>query len=167
MQRNAYRNFRNELLQNVKEKLMVKDHLAEALELFKSGYHCSQAVLAVFCEDFGLSREAALKISCPFGGGLGGYGRTCGALTGAMMVIGLKYGNTGVTDLDAKKTTFEKTRQLIETFENVHESTTCNELVGFDRSNLAGTELIAMLPFFYNTCPKFLETVVSFLEEEL
>jgi C_GCAxxG_C_C family probable redox protein len=146
---------------------MVKDHLEEALELFKSGYHCSQAVLAAFSEDLDLPKETALKISCPFGGGLGGYGRTCGALTGAMMVVGLKYGTTKATDLDAKKLSREKTRQLIEAFEKVYGTSNCNELVGFDRSNLSGAELMAKLPQFHSICPKYLETVISFLEEEL
>lgn len=146
---------------------MVNDHVTEALELFKSGFHCSQAVLAAFSEDSGLPRETALKIACPFGGGLGGYGRTCGALTGAMMVIGLKYGTTITTDPDAKKICRDKTRELIETFENMHGSSICNELVGFDRSNLSGAELMAKLPYFHTTCPKFLGTVISYLEEEL
>ena len=80
---------------------MVKDHVAEALELFKSGFHCSQAVLAVFAEENGLQTDAALKIACPFGGGMGGFGRTCGALTAAMVVVGLKYGNAKSTDREA------------------------------------------------------------------
>jgi C_GCAxxG_C_C family probable redox protein len=137
------------------------------LELFRSGFHCSQAVLAPFSEEFGLPRETALKITCPFGGGLGGYGRTCGALTGAMMVVGLKYGTTIPTDLEAKKLSREKTRALIETFEKAHGSCNCNDLVGFDRSNLAGAELMATLPFFHSTCQKFLETVITYIEEEL
>ncbi len=146
---------------------MSKDHLAEALELFRSGFHCSQAILAAFSEEAGLPRETALKISCPFGGGIGGYGRTCGALTGALMVVGLKYGSTDSMDSVAKKLSKEKTRELIETFERIHGTSLCNELVGFDRSNMMGAELMARLPQFHNTCPKFLETVVTFLEEEL
>lgn len=148
-------------------KFMVKDRVTEALELFTSGYHCSQAVLAVFSEDLGLLRETALKIACPFGGGLGGYGRTCGALTGAMMVIGLKYGTTKATDLEGKKISREKTRELIETFEKKHGTSLCNELVGFNRSNLNGAELMEKRMHFYGICPKFIEMVVSYLEEEL
>jgi C_GCAxxG_C_C family probable redox protein len=146
---------------------MDRDHLAEALELFRSGFHCSQAIFAAFTEETGLPRETALKIACPFGGGIGGYGRTCGALTGAIMVVGLKYGSTDPKDLDAKRLSREKTQELIETFERVHGTSMCNDLVGFDRSHMSGAELMAMLPQFHNTCPKFLETVVTFLEEEL
>ncbi len=146
---------------------MIKDHVSEATDLLKSGFHCSQAVFSVFSEDLGLSKETALKIACPFGGGLGGYGRTCGALTGAMMVIGLKYGNTKSTDIEAKNLTRTKTRELIEIFEKAHGTSICNELVGFDRSNFGGAELLEKLPVFYSICPKFLTTVITFLEEEL
>jgi len=146
---------------------MTKDHLVEALELFKSGFHCSQSVFSVFSEELGLKKETALKISCPFGGGLGGYGKTCGALTGGMMVIGLKLGSSETSDTDAKTQSKEKTRALIETFEKKHGSSVCNDLVGLDRGNTMGADLMALLPYFFNTCPKYLETVVSFLEEEL
>ncbi|MGD0341849.1 MAG: C-GCAxxG-C-C family protein [Bacteroidales bacterium] len=146
---------------------MVKDHFTEALELFKSGFHCSQSVFAVFSEELGLSRETALKIACPFGGGLGGYGRTCGALTGAMMVLGLKYGSVKSSDHEVSNLCRDKTRELIGKFERVHGTSICNELVGFDRSNLNGAELKAKLPYFHSTCPSFFETVIIFLEEEL
>lgn len=146
---------------------MVKDHLLETLELFKSGFSCSQAVLVPYSEELNLSRETALKISCSFGGGLGGAGKTCGALTGAIMVVGLKCGTTEATDLEAKKLACEKTKELVEIFEKNHGSTNCNELLGFERSNLSGAELMAKQQIFHNTCPNFLETVVSFLEEEI
>ena len=146
---------------------MIKDHLAEANELFKSGFHCSQSVIAAFSDDFGLPRETALKIACPFGGGIGGYGRTCGALTGAIMVIGLKYGSDKPTDSEARTLTRNKTRKLIETFEKMHGTSNCNELVGFDRSNLSGADLALKIPYFHIICPKYFETVISFLEEEL
>ena len=146
---------------------MVRDHVAEALDLFKSGYHCSQAVLAVFAEEYGLQDESALKIASPFGGGLAGFGRTCGAITGAMMVVGLKYGNAKSTDREAAALCREKTRVLIEKFEKTHGTSMCNELVGFDRSTMKVAELMEKLPHFYMVCPKFLETVITYLEEEL
>lgn len=143
------------------------DRVAEAIELFNSGYHCSQVVFAVFSEDFGLPRETALRIACPFGGGLGGCGMTCGALTGAIMVIGLKYGSANASDIEAKNMSRKKTRELIQTFRNAYGYCDCNDLVGFDRSNLSGAELNARLQYFHNKCQKFLETVIIFLEEEL
>ncbi|MDY0201285.1 MAG: C-GCAxxG-C-C family protein [Bacteroidales bacterium] len=146
---------------------MLNDHVSEALGLFKSGFNCSQAVLAAFSDECGISKETALKIACPFGSGIGGYGRTCGALTGAIMVIGLKYGTTKVADIEGKRLSHEKTRELIETFENIHGTSLCNKLVDLDMANLSGAELMAKSPHFQRTCPKFLETVITYLEEEL
>jgi C_GCAxxG_C_C family probable redox protein len=146
---------------------MIKDRVAASEELFKSGFHCSQAVVAVFSEDFGLARDMALKVSCPFGGGMGGLGGTCGALTGGMMVVGLMYGSSVATDAAAKTKTRQKTRELIEAFKQAHGTCTCNELVGFDRSQLAGAELQAKRQQFQEICPKYLATVVTFLEERL
>ena len=146
---------------------MVKDHLAEANELFRSGFNCSQAIVAVFSEEHGFPAETALKIAYPFGRGMGGCGHTCGALTGAMMVIGMKYGTAGQNETDKMKLAREKTRRLIEIFESEHGTTLCNDLTGFDQRKLNGPELMAMLPHFHNTCRKFLEKVVTFLEEEL
>lgn len=146
---------------------MVKDHLAEANELFRSGLNCSQAIVAVFSEEHGFPAETALKIAYPFGRGMGGCGHTCGALTGAMMVIGMKYGTASQNETDKMKLAREKTRRLIEIFESEHGTTLCNDLTSFDQRKLNGPELMAMLPHFHNTCRKFLETVVTFLEEEL
>ncbi len=83
------------------------------------------------------------------------------------MVMGLKYGSSDPRDLEAKRLSRDKTRQLIEMFEKTHGSSSCNTLVGFDRSNVAGAELMAALPHFHRICPKFLETVIAYLEEEL
>jgi C_GCAxxG_C_C family probable redox protein len=146
---------------------MVKDHVAEVVELFQSGFNCSQAVLSVFSEDLGLSEETALKIAYPFGAGIGGCGKTCGAVTGAIMVIGLKFNTSNPLAIDIKTECKEKARKLIEIFEQEHGTSNCNDLVGFDMSKLSGVELKSKSQFLQNRCPKFLETVVSFLEEEL
>lgn len=64
----------------------------QAAALFEEGFACSQAVLATFCERFGLDRHIGLKLAEGFSGGIGRQGLTCGAVTGALMVIGLRYG---------------------------------------------------------------------------
>ena len=145
----------------------MKDHAAEARKLFSEGFQCSQAVLAVFSEECGFDTGTALKMASPFGGGMGGFGKTCGALTGAMMVVGLKYGTSDLSDPEARQVVREKTRALIGYFEKIHGSSQCNDLIGFDRSNLSGAGLAAKIPHFHEICPCFLDTVVTWLEEEL
>ena len=60
----------------------------KAVALFAKGYNCSQSVLTSFGQEFGLSEDDCLKISCAFGGGMGRRQLTCGAVTGALIVGG-------------------------------------------------------------------------------
>ena len=74
-------------------------NVEDALSLFKNGFRCSQAILSTYGLQFGLDQELALKLASPFGGGMGSLGNTCGAVTGAILVIGLKYGNSKVGEI--------------------------------------------------------------------
>jgi C_GCAxxG_C_C family probable redox protein len=73
-----------------------------AVYCFNQGFSCSQAVLSTYGPKFELDPELALKVSGAFGAGMGRMGETCGAVTGAFMVIGLKYGKTRVEDEETK-----------------------------------------------------------------
>ncbi len=64
----------------------------DAAARFKEGFSCSQAVVSSFAGDLGLGNDTAYKIPCGFGAGIARTGNTCGAVAGAVMVIGLKYG---------------------------------------------------------------------------
>jgi C_GCAxxG_C_C family probable redox protein len=68
------------------------DKVDSAVSSFKEGFNCSQSVFSTYSRLFGLNHEVALKIAQGFGGGFARMGQTCGAVTGAFMVIGLKYG---------------------------------------------------------------------------
>lgn len=68
-----------------------------AKELFLGGNNCAQSVLLSFAKDFGFSKELALKVSAGFGGGMGRVQGTCGAVTGAIMVLGIMKGKRPLT----------------------------------------------------------------------
>lgn len=68
------------------------DKTQKAVDYFNKGFNCSQAIFTAFNEDNGIREETALKMSCGFGAGCGRLGLTCGAVSGAFMVIGMKYG---------------------------------------------------------------------------
>ena len=103
----------------------------QAINEFDRGFSCSQAVLAAFCEELGLDRNTALKISQPFGGGMAQRGETCGAVTGAYMVIGLKHGRTQPEDTAARDRTYALMREFIDRFTNAHGTLQCRELLGY------------------------------------
>lgn len=71
-------------------------------EKFIKGYDCSQVVLSYFAERLGITEEMANKVSACFGGGMM-HGDTCGAFTGAIMAVGLKYGHWDVNTLLRQK----------------------------------------------------------------
>lgn len=79
----------------------------KALDYFGRHFHCSQAVLAAFADRCGLTEEQALKLGACFGSGMR-KGEVCGACTGALMVLGLLYGQCDETDLKDMLDKFEK-----------------------------------------------------------
>lgn len=105
------------------------DKASKAEEYFLQGYACSQSVLMSYTEELGLDMETAKKISSTFGGGMGRLRKTCGALTGAFMVIGLKYGNTKPDDMKTKLDAYAMVKELAKRFEEKHGTTQCAELL--------------------------------------
>ncbi|HBM15547.1 MAG TPA: hypothetical protein DD381_04270 [Lentisphaeria bacterium] len=105
------------------------DKATTAQNYFLEGYACSQSVLMAYADDLGIDMETAKKISSTFGGGMGRLRKTCGALTGAFMVLGMKYGNTYPKDMKTKLSAYEKVRKLAEEFEKLHGTTECKELL--------------------------------------
>ncbi|MBQ4087785.1 MAG: C_GCAxxG_C_C family protein [Clostridia bacterium] len=98
----------------------------QAKALFLEGYNCAQAVFVVFAEDYGISREAALKLSSSFGGGFGRLREVCGAVCGMTMALGLAEGNT---DTAGKLAHYEKVRALMGEFSNRHGGYVCRDLI--------------------------------------
>lgn len=107
----------------------------DAVALFRQGFSCSQAVLAVFAPDFGLDREMALRISQGFGAGIGYSDDICGAVSGAIMVIGLRYGRTEAQDKTAKEKTYTEVGEFLRRFKQCNVSAECTKLLGYNLSD--------------------------------
>lgn len=143
----------------------MMDRVSHALSTFDSGFNCSQSVLAAFCNEFGLRDEIAFKIACGFGGGMGRAAKTCGAVTGAFMIIGLKYGQTQSNDKAAKERTYGLVREFADLFAKKHGSIECRELLACDISTPEGLKNANEKGFFKTVCPKCVESAVKILEE--
>ena len=100
-----------------------------AISKFTGGYNCAQSVFYAFCEDLGIDEDTALKIACGFGGGIGRKGEVCGAVTGVIMALGVKYGRGENEDGAAVETTYAKTREFMGQFAEKHGSCLCRELL--------------------------------------
>lgn len=135
------------------ERPLEIDPAALAATLFDQGFTCSQAVLAAFAERRGLSRDLALKVACAYGGGIARTGGTCGAVSGALMAIGLAHGRTRVDDEAARERTYDATRELLDRFRREHGSDQCRALLGVDIGTTEGREHAAKEGLFRTRCP--------------
>ena len=143
----------------------MNSKIETAAERFDKGFNCSQAVLSSFCEQFGLDYETALKIATGFGGGMHING-TCGAVTGAVMVLGLKYGNTE-EDKQAKEKTYKKVIEFANRFSARNDSVKCHDLLGCDITTLEGVQIAREKGLFDSVCPKMVRDAAEILEEML
>lgn len=139
----------------------------EACSLFKQGFNCCQAVLATYSPECGLDQETALKIAAPFGGGMGRMGGTCGAVTGAFMVLGLEYGWTTSDDPAVKEKGYGLVNEFERRFRSQHGTTVCRELLGFDISTAEGLQAAKDQQLFLTRCPKFVQTAAEIVEKML
>lgn len=145
-----------------KENKIKKADLAAAT--FPEGFSCSQAFFSTFSESLGLSRRQALKIAQSFGGGMAHMGLTCGAVTGAFMVIGLKYGRTEAEDEEAKNKTYALVLEFVQKFKALHSSTACRELLGYDLSSEKEYQQVVEKNLFKTICPQFVRSAAEILE---
>lgn len=137
-----------------------------AVETFKSGFNCCQSIISVYGPDLGLEKELALLVSSGFGGGLGRTGEVCGAVTGAIMVLGLKFGYTIFSD-EAKEKIYNIVREFITRYKERNNSILCKELLGVDMSTPEGRKLVHDKGLTKTLCPKFIKNSAEILEEIL
>jgi len=124
-------------------------------------------VLSSFGEELGLDHELALRIAGAFGGGMARMGEQCGAVTGALMVIGLKHGKTQAGDDGAREKTYELVGEFVKIFKSRHGSICCRELLGYDLSNPEGRKAAYEQGLFTTLCPQIVKNATEILEEIL
>jgi C_GCAxxG_C_C family probable redox protein len=108
------------------------DRVAKALDTYKQTFNCSQSIFVAFREPELLDETSALKLACVFGAGVCCTGGTCGAVSGALMAISMKYGRGDVASIDAKTKTYQLGRQFMDSFTRRNGSCVCEELLGMN-----------------------------------
>src|SRR5512137_2145472 len=96
-----------------------------AMEKFKNGYNCAQAVIYVFHDELGIPEDTALKAACGLGAGMGRKQEVCGAVTGGILVLGMRHGRGSKEERSAQDATYAKTRELMEFFAGRHGTCSC------------------------------------------
>jgi len=138
-----------------------------AVACFEEGFSCSQAVCSAYAPQLGLERETALKVSGAFGAGMGRMGETCGAVTGAFMVIGLKHGKTRAEDDEAKERAYRLVQEFVDQFKARHGSIVCRELLGCDLSLPEQRALAQEQKLTATLCPRFVHDAAEIVEQIL
>ena len=138
---------------------MNEEKIQKAVALFKEGYNCSQSVVAAFAEDYGFSREQALRMSASFGGGIGRMRETCGAACGLFMLAGLETGAVDGADRDGKAANYQLVQQLAEEFKQRNGALKCADLLGLSKNEkIVSTPEVRTLQYYAKRpCVKMVE----------
>ena len=137
---------------------------AEAVELFRNGCACSQAVLTVYGAPYGLDRPTAMRLAAGFAGGMR-LGRTCGAVTGAVMVLGLRHGGDDCERSAGRQAVNAAVRDFVARFERRNGSSECRAILGCDISTPEGLKSAQDQGLFKTVCPKMVRDAGEILEE--
>ncbi len=137
----------------------------EAVRFFGGDMICSQAILASFGRRYGLDETLARRVARAFGGGAGLLGRTCGAVNGALMVLGLAI--PGEDERAARAVVYEATRFFVSRFEKRTGTTVCRELLGVDVSTEDGYRQARERNLFGVKCPAIIRMAGEVLQETM
>lgn len=134
-----------------------------AFQKFEEGFNCAQSSFYPFAKSMGMSAEHALKLTTAFGAGMIYRGDTCGAITGAMMAIGLKYGRENVNDTDAKELTYFLVKELHDRFTKEFGSIQCKQLLGL--TDVSPESWTTAKEKFKSHCPMYVSRAVCITNE--
>lgn len=139
-------------------------HEEKALSYLANEFNCAQAVLGAFASDFGIDEELALKLATEFGGGVR-CGQLCGAVSGAMLVLGLKYGNYHSGDKDEISKAYNISVEFNKRFCERNNSIVCKELLGYDFSIPEHRKIIREQNIMMQICPQMVTDAVEIVEQ--
>jgi C_GCAxxG_C_C family probable redox protein len=137
-----------------------------AVDLFRSGCACSQAVLGTYGPRYGLAEDQAMRVAAAFAAGMR-MGETCGAVTGAFMVLGLAHCTNECRQAEGRKEVYAAVGAFAEAFEARNGSLACRQLLGCDISTPAGMEVAKEKGLFATTCAQLVRDAAAILEEAL
>ncbi len=138
----------------------------KALTLFET-YNCAQSVFAACGACGGMSEAACLVVAGPFGGGMGRMGETCGAVTGALMALGVRHGQEMATDpVHARGPLYDRAAAFVAAFRERHGGLTCKALTGCDLQTPEGQAKFKAGDLHHTLCDKLVASAVELVEAQ-
>jgi C_GCAxxG_C_C family probable redox protein len=135
--------------------MLMIEKVIQASNYFENGLYCSQAVFGAFSESYGIDKETAFKISCGLNSGVRSAD-ICGAVSGAILVVGAKYGNDPAL-------CNAKTEELLRLFRKQNGDTVCRNILGCDISTPDGKEKAVSGNLFKTVCRDMVRSAAQLL----
>ena len=120
----------------------MSDTAASAQSLHEQGFNCAQSILGAFAPSLGIETGIAFKLASAFGGGMAARGDSCGVISGGLMVIGLKFGQTSAENKAAREKCNRLGREYIKQFEAEFGATACRDLIKCNIGTPEGAKLV-------------------------
>lgn len=136
----------------------------KAINTFRSGHNCAQAVLTSFSDKTAIEDNLATNISSGFGGGMGKLQLTCGAVTGSFMVIGMHCGKMYDDNGDKKSKSYAMIKEFSKKFTDIHGTLECKGLVKYDLNTPEGEQGAKGNKVFELICEKCISDSVEIVE---
>lgn len=137
----------------------------KALRFYSEGFNCAQSVIVSFADIMELDEETSLRLASGFGGGMGRMQGTCGAATGAFMVIGYLRGKYKQGDDGAKEVTNQLIQEFSRQFVEIHGTINCKNLILYDLNTPEGSTEANKADVFNKKCTQYIKTAVELLEK--
>ncbi len=139
----------------------------DAVSFFRRGlFGCSQAMIVAYGGKLGINNDLTIKTASVFGRGMG-VGGMCGAITGALILIGAKYGSASPGDIQAAEKAVGTAGDFINEFISIHKKVNCKELINCDVNTPEGLKFALDTGIIENLCPRFVQDAAVILEKYL
>jgi C_GCAxxG_C_C family probable redox protein len=143
---------------------MTTKRVREAVALYSRGYNCSMAIFSAYAPALGLDAETAARIGSPFGAGIAKTGEICGAVSGALMVIGLTQRVEDIRDPPSRERVYALAGKFVEEFRARNQSVNCTDLIGYDLSDPEQFAEAREKKLFATTCVKLVKDAGEILD---
>ena len=146
--------------------VMKNMHAERAVDYYSRNFNCTQGVFTTYAVEHGIDEKLALRLATNFGGGAR-KGEMCGAVSGALLVLGLLYGHSESDDLETKEKAYAMSEEYMNRFIRKNGSVVCRELLGYDLSKPEEKAVIMEKNLFRTLCPEMIRSAVEILDELL
>ena len=137
----------------------------KAIETFRAGLNCSQAVFTAYADKLNFDNDFALSVACGFGGGMGRLQETCGAVTGSFMVLGVHTCKRYTDNKTRKEETYKLVQEFSRQFKQINGTTDCIDLLQIDLKTEEGNRIAKEKNLFGTVCEKCISDSIGLIEE--